>query len=459
MTVGYSARASRDAPRIAVCVPRAFAVNRKAVGARADANAFRCLRAASLFAAFALCWGCGSNEKNAGVDASGNGGSGGGVVAGGCHPGDTTACDCGNGLTSVQECQADGTLGACECEPSPWDDAGGPPHIAGPNELGDSTITAKALVLAAQDLVRDPTRETVYVTVSNTDADHPNELVALSAATGDVEWSVFVGSEPRTLAISSDGSKIYVALNGSPRVIRVDVATHQVDLDFGIGEQSGRFYPGDLAVSVGSPQTVVVDRMTDQRLEYQNDAAVFDDGVMRAEPLDYLVRTPALVSGDEAGLFYAYDNLSTAYSMSTLRLTATGIVAELTTPNVLDAFDVDLVYEGGRLFATNGDVVDAATHARLGTFGVEGPVVSDSATGKVFIAEATPTNELSPVKIDVFDRAQFTRTSEVPITGLVAKPLKMVRGASDGFVLVVDEQPPYLDPQRWVVFARGVGNF
>jgi hypothetical protein len=147
--------------------------------------------------------------------------------------------------------------------------------------------------------------------------------------------------------------------------------------------------------------------------------------------------------------------LSTAYSISTLRLTATGIVAELTTPNVLDAFNVDLVYEGGRLFATNGDVVDAATHARLGSYGVEGPLVSDSVAGKVFIAEATPVNALSPVKIDVFDRSQFTRTSEVPITGLVAKPLKMVRGSSDGFVLVVDEQPPYLDAERWVVFVQG----
>jgi hypothetical protein len=37
---------------------------------------------------------------------------------------------------------------------------------------------------------------------------------------------------------------------------------------------------------------------------------------------------------------------------------------------------------------------------------------------------------------------------------LIGTPIEMTRGSSDGFVLVVDHGPPYLDAQRWVVFVR-----
>jgi hypothetical protein len=81
------------------------------------------------------------------------------------------------------------------------------------------------LPLAAEHLVADPVRHRLYATICG-DADREsNRLVTIDATAGSVLNSVWVGSNPTALALSADGSTLWVSLEGSVEIRRVDLTT------------------------------------------------------------------------------------------------------------------------------------------------------------------------------------------------------------------------------------------
>jgi hypothetical protein len=91
-----------------------------------------------------------------------------------------------------------------------------------------NTTTHGALIevpIAAEHLVADSARHRLYATVFG-DADRrPNQLVTLDSTSGSVLSSVVVGSNPTALALSDDGTTLWVSLEGSAEIRRVDLTT------------------------------------------------------------------------------------------------------------------------------------------------------------------------------------------------------------------------------------------
>lgn len=89
-----------------------------------------------------------------------------------------------------------------------------------------------------------------------------NSIAAIDPATGVVEKTTFVGSEPNRLALSTDGTRLFVGLDGAGAVRQVDLTTDTAGVQFSLGGGSGMYNPPYTAVGLaavpGQPNSVAV---------------------------------------------------------------------------------------------------------------------------------------------------------------------------------------------------------
>jgi hypothetical protein len=83
----------------------------------------------------------------------------------------------------------------------------------------DGTLLQVALTHRA--LLYDAGRNRYYASVAGSVPLHGNSIASIDPATGAVSYSAPVGSEPSALALSADGSVLYVGLDGSGDVVRL----------------------------------------------------------------------------------------------------------------------------------------------------------------------------------------------------------------------------------------------
>jgi len=108
----------------------------------------------------------------------------------------------------------------------------------------------RVLNMPVNDIAYEKLSQKLFVSVPSIAGAGGNAVTEIDPATGALGASVFVGSEPNKIALSDDGQTLYVGLNGSASVRRVDVATHTAGTQFRLGfdQFSGiPFMPGDLA--------------------------------------------------------------------------------------------------------------------------------------------------------------------------------------------------------------------
>ncbi|MGA9594664.1 MAG: hypothetical protein WBV06_00790, partial [Acidimicrobiia bacterium] len=76
-------------------------------------------------------------------------------------------------------------------------------------------VTWTMVDLHAEQVLYDQSSGTVVAAVRPSDPDHANEVLAFDPVTLSVLWSVPFPSQPDLIAISDDGSSVYVGLGDS----------------------------------------------------------------------------------------------------------------------------------------------------------------------------------------------------------------------------------------------------
>jgi YVTN family beta-propeller protein len=105
--------------------------------------------------------------------------------------------------------------------------------------MGAVTTPVKTLPWGTAAFVQDPNLQIIYATVPSL-----NSVAVIDASTLSVITTVGIGSNPKGLTLSPDGSRLYVANSGSSFVGVIDTATRQA------------LAPIALAAGAGSPQGV-----------------------------------------------------------------------------------------------------------------------------------------------------------------------------------------------------------
>lgn len=292
-------------------------------------------------------------------------------------------------------------------------------------------ISQLAVDLPANDVVYDSHARFLYASIPSTHGTHGNSVVAIDPETGQVTKSVFVGSEPTQLAISDNGEFLYVSLEGSSTVRRVHLASFVPDLEITLG--TGLIAENILVVP-GTSRSIVVGKTRPGWFPGHQGVFVYDDGVQRGTSANHTGSTSIAFSGRSATLLYGYNNNSTGYEFTTLAIDARGIREIRMVRELIASFSVRIVGANGRLYGTNGGIVDPELLTRTGSFSgsqLAGTtaVYPDPALGRVFF--------LSDGVISAFDMNTLRSLGTINAPGTINEDpwttrLRLVRWGPDG---------------------------
>jgi hypothetical protein len=275
--------------------------------------------------------------------------------------------------------------------------------------------------IANNSMVYNPTNGLFYVSVpSSAGAPYGNSVVSVDPETGALGTPIPVGSEPDKLAISSDGTVLWVGLDGASAVRQVNLTTGTAGLQFTLSGNGGIYEtpPTVLALAAlpGAANSVVV-ALNGSAAASSPAIGIYDSGVLRGTGGSNTA--DALQANGTTGEIYAAGSGVYAvytYSASGLTLKGTASNGSYGSYN-----SDDLQVAGGRAYTDYGKVYDAEAGALLGTFyasgtvTAQGPTVADTTLGLAFILDSTQQYSGNYTQIQSFNLSTFTPASSAVI--------------------------------------------
>jgi hypothetical protein len=190
----------------------------------------------------------------------------------------------------------------------------------------DGVVTK--IALAHNDVVYDATRGVFYASVPGNAVSNSNRIATIDAATGSVTYSATtVGSDPGELAVSADGTVLYVALKGAgtlvklalPGMSQLQSVTMPLDAFF------GQLYVENMVVSPVNADAVAVALAASNLSPRHRGVALVKGGVVQVKRTQ--VHTGSnLISFDGSGQYlYGYNSETTEFGLRRIAVLADGL--------------------------------------------------------------------------------------------------------------------------------------
>jgi hypothetical protein len=273
-----------------------------------------------------------------------------------------------------------------------------------------TAATSMALRVRAVDVAYSNVTRTLFATARATDSLYPNRLVEIDLGSGAVTRSVAIGTDPRLLAMADDDRLLYVGIDGQNAVRRIDVTTFVPGLEIPMIADGflGSTYAGDIAVLPGRPRSIAVSSYYRGLSPPLAATTIYDDAVPRTR------KGPGHTGGSRiefAGidsLLFGYNNLHTGFDLFTFGVDATGLGIVRNIGSLITGFGTEIVGASGRIYASDGSVIDAERQSRVGTTSARySALYVDSALGRAFAMYSG--------RIDVIDINTFRTLGSVSV--------------------------------------------
>lgn len=298
--------------------------------------------------------------------------------------------------------------------------------------------------VTVNDAAYDPVGDVVYVVAGGAAPSYANHVLAFDPHTGVVAWSTFVGSEPDIVEVSTDGSVVWVGLDGANDLVEVDVATESVTrtIDLGSGVH-GPSYVASLAPVPGHSDRVVVSTRRKGVSPAHEKVVLVSGGLIQPDEVDDHSGATALAAVSSTRVA-GFDNASSGYSFYRFAVSASGVTNAFPADRTMVRLSgVQISANDGVVYASNRTAVDGETAEPVATFG-EGssriaPVASD---GEVYFYSRFRD------QIEVFDRTTFHNQGQPiefvdELEGMLLTSAGWVTWTHGGeFVLGESEEPP-----------------
>ena len=250
--------------------------------------------------------------------------------------------------------------------------------------------------LLVNDVVNDPSRDHLLVSLRATMPGFGNSVAEIDPSTGAIIRQVAVGTDPGPVALSGDGKVLYVGLNGSDRVVRVDMVAFTVVSSFqsGLANAPGPLFAKDIEVVPGDPNAVAVAWRTglipDAAQTFAG-LAVYDNGAIRTKVAGSSLSVDSIVFDGSPGRMYGYNAQTNTHEFSTWQVDPTGLSLLNATPGLITGNSTTLKFRGGRIQTSYGAVIDPLQRIVVGSFtstAEQGDVVT-SANRAYFVHNGT----------------------------------------------------------------------
>jgi sugar lactone lactonase YvrE len=287
-----------------------------------------------------------------------------------------------------------------------------PSPTPGPGEL-------REIALATNELIVEPAAQKIYASIPAGAGALGNTLTRIDPVTAAVGSSVPVGSEPNRLAISDNGARIFVALDGENAIQPFDVATQTAGPKFSIGNRVV-----DMAVMPGSVNTIAISRN-----QSAPEIVIYDNATPR--PIIRQEDVSTIAFSNSPAVLYGYDAHTSAYEFSKMGVAACGVALSEATSSLINGSNFEIKYDNGRVYSGAGRVIDPETKTLLGTFFTPtglSLVETDSATKRIYLL----TSFFSSTTLRVYDMQTFVLLGTLTFPTATTAPRSLVRWGTDG---------------------------
>jgi hypothetical protein len=298
-------------------------------------------------------------------------------------------------------------------------------------------------------VVSAPSRKLLYVSIPASASTNANTVIPIDPETGATQAPIAVGKDPRALAVSDDGSFLFVAAQGDQVIQRINLSTGQIDRTFAYPSNSlvlSRPFSAAMLPVPGS-QTSLLVHFTDTNsfggvMELFNDA-----GLVNSVP-----DLTQFFDGVDVSSF-AFTDAGTAYSLpftlaspffNVFTIDGTGLhFTPVTGTNVggNNTTGLSLISDGKLLYTKAGQVWDPIAKMQVGSFPVSAinptsftnlyDMTMDTTAGQFFMVADQIS---SGVGLTAYDLKSLTSTGTLSFTELNdAEPHNLIRWGSTGF--------------------------
>jgi uncharacterized protein (TIGR03437 family) len=313
-------------------------------------------------------------------------------------------------------------------------------HITMLNSSGqvvDNINCAVGFNLQPTGVAYDATRSRLYVATPPKPGDSrfpANAVVAIDTTTLGIVATLQLTAPLGDVALSGDASALYVAIEGTSQVQRIDPASFATGASFPFRAgppASSTFVPSDyLAVMPGSPGTVALEFAPQDEMGPPQ-IVIYDNGVRRPNALTCCSGNGFLFSPDGK---YLFPGSAIRYSID-----QTGIPAQ--TP--LTAPGTPAAISGTALYTLSGTVVDYQTMQPTGSFGIQGPIAVDAGEQRALMLYTPPLvddeGDHGPVELAAFTlpslEALGAQALGVKSISALNASEQLIRFGSDGVIV------------------------
>lgn len=291
----------------------------------------------------------------------------------------------------------------------------------------------QSLNMQASAVIYDSVGKLLWVAIPASASANANTVVSIDPATGTLGNPIPVASDPRKLAVSSDGQYLYVSSNGLSEIQRINLSTLAIERTFPLPqENSVNTLVNEMHIVPGSSQSIVASL----ELPFGEGAAglaLFNDsGLVNWISSDFSTGFFAMTSFAFAGnppVIYGlpFTTVGPVF-LTTVTLDNTGLVySPITgTPNGQDLIAFSVVSDGQLLYLDNGQIWNPATQGVVGSYAraQDNPpsqassVIPDKALGRTFFLDWTyQTAQTGALAVQANDQATLAVTGVVPFLG------------------------------------------
>jgi hypothetical protein len=256
-----------------------------------------------------------------------------------------------------------------------------------------------------------------------------NSVTAIQPLSGEVRSSVFIGSNPDTLAVADDGRSMYIGLGLTSAVRRFDALTQTPGQQFTLVGGANQ-YADDMAVQPGNPNVVAVAQRWPPNVAPQfAELVVYEDGVSRPTVVTRSNLTNRIAWSTSADVVYGADTQTTGFEFRRLAVNTAGISVDESFDGMVPGV-ADIKYADGSIYMTTGRKLHAATATLIGTYPATGLVEPDVVNRRVFFLTASGAFRV----LRAFDMDTFVEVGTVPIPQVAASATvsDLVRWGVDG---------------------------
>jgi len=302
-----------------------------------------------------------------------------------------------------------------------------------------------SIPLTASALTVDPVHGLLYAAIPATATQNPNTIIPINPATGAMMTPIAVASGPRALAVSDDGSELYVASAGVLQRINLQTLAIEKTFNLPVDSEWGQTYVQEMHVIPGSPQSIVVELFANVDPAEDGAALYNDSGLVNWLPGEAPTSNPLQMDSftfTSPSSIYALPEGSTFFTevqISAAGLSHTGGGAGGTNQQTGSIVRSD----GTLLYTNSGQVWNPSTQTLLGTYLAangsplfyEPGVLPDAANRHTYFLDSNGQySQYQALNIDVYDQASYGLLGTVPFLSIYSPDATdLVRWGTNGF--------------------------